>query len=74
MNDGPDNLVLIDLSRLDEKLDRLLGEVIDLKTRVGFLEQRVAGLHGPYASPTSRLDRVDTRLDRIERRLDLQDA
>lgn len=74
MSEGPDNLILVYLRRLDEKVDRVLDELRELKVRVGFMEQQVAGLHGQYASLASRIDRVETRLERIERRLDLQDA
>jgi hypothetical protein len=66
MSDEPDNLVLRYLRRIDEKLDRLIDEVVDLKHRIGVLEERTANVE-------RRLDRVDARLDRIERRFDLID-
>jgi hypothetical protein len=52
---------------MDEKLDRLIDEVRDLKVRATSLEENQAGLQ-------RRMDRFDMRLDRIERRLDLVDA
>jgi archaellum component FlaC len=64
MADEPDNIVLIYLRRLDEKLDRVVDDVRDLKVRVTGVEEGLAGIN-------RRLDRVETRLDRIERRLDL---
>ncbi len=64
MVDQPDNIVLIYLRRLDEKLDRVVDDVRDLKVRVTGVEEGLAGIN-------RRLDRVETRLDRIERRLDL---
>jgi hypothetical protein len=64
MADEPDNIVLIYLRRIDEKLDRVVDDVRDLKVRVTGLEEGLAGVN-------RRLDRADARLDRIERRLDL---
>jgi hypothetical protein len=63
----PDNLVLVDLRRIDEKVDRVIDDVRDLKVRVTNVEEGQAGIH-------RRLDRVEMRLDRIERRLDLVEA
>ena len=48
------------LRRIDEKLDRVVEDVRDIKVRVTAIEEAQAGIH-------RRLDRVDTRLDRIER-------
>jgi hypothetical protein len=44
MSGEPDNLVLVYLRRLDEKVDHLLDDVQDLKHRVTSLEARVAAL------------------------------
>ena len=52
------------LRRIDEKVDRVIEDVRDLKVRITNLEEGQAGIH-------RRLDRVEARLDRIERRLDL---
>ena len=59
----PDNVALVYLRRIDEKVDRVIEDVRDIKFRVTNLEEGQAGI--------LRLDRVDARLDRIERRLDL---
>ena len=67
MADQPDNIVLIHLRRIDEKLDRIIDEVRDLKVRTTGVEEGLAGVN-------RRIDRFDMRLDRIERRLDLVDA
>ena len=64
MTGQPDNLVLVYLRRIDEKIDRLSDEMRDVKVRVTTLEEGLAGVN-------RRLDRVESRLDRIERRLDL---
>ena len=60
----PDNVVLVYLRRIDEKVDRVIDDVRDIKLRVTNLEEGQAGIQ-------RRLDRVEARLDRIERRLDL---
>jgi hypothetical protein len=60
----PDNLVLVYPRRIDEKVDRVIDDVRDLKVRITNLEEGQAGVH-------RRLDRVEAWLDRIERRLDL---
>jgi predicted nucleic acid-binding Zn-ribbon protein len=52
------------MRKIDEKLDRVIDDLREIKTRVGILEQQ-------YASMSSRIDRIETRLDRIERRLEL---
>ena len=56
----PVDLTLNMLRRIDEKLDRVVEDVRDIKVRVTAIEEAQAGIH-------RRLDRVDTRLDRIER-------
>lgn len=67
MAEEPENLVLVYLRRADEKLDRLIADVQDLKVRMTAAEEAIVGLH-------RRMDRMDERLDRIERRLDLVPA
>lgn len=56
----PDNLTLKILRRLDEKTDRLLDDMHDVKIRTTAVEEALAGVH--------------RRMDRIERRLDLAEA
>ena len=62
----PDNVVLVYLRRIDEKADRVIDDVRDIRFRVTNLEEGQAGI-------PRRLDRVEAPLDRIERRLDLVD-
>jgi hypothetical protein len=64
MKPEPDNVVLVYRRRIDEKVDRVIDDVRDIKLRVTNLEEGQAGIQ-------RRLDRVEARLDRIERRLDL---
>ena len=61
MGGESDNIVLIYLRLLDEKVDRLLDEMRDVKVRLTGVEENPAGVHR----------RIDLRIDRIERRLDL---
>jgi len=74
MSDAPDNLILVYLRRIDEKVDRLVANVADLGRRVTSLETKVALLHGNFAAQSERIDRIELRLDRIERRLDIVHA
>ena len=67
MTDEPDNIVLVYLRRIDEKVDALRDDMQEVKTRLGILEQQ-------YASISNRVDRIERRLERIERRLDLIEA
>jgi hypothetical protein len=59
----PDNVALVYLRRIDEKVDRVIENVRDIKFRVTNLEEGQAGI--------LRFDRVEARLDRVDRRLDL---
>lgn len=67
MADEPDNITLKILRRLDEKSDRLLGVMHDVKVRKTAVEEGLAGVH-------TRLDWIEERMDRVEQRLDLTDA
>jgi hypothetical protein len=67
----PDNLILVYLRRIDEKLDRPPAAVADLGDRVTSLETKVALLDGGFAAQSKRIERLDVRLDRIERRLEI---
>jgi hypothetical protein len=74
VSDGPDNLILVYLRRIDEKLDGLTSSVADIGRRVTSLESKVALLHGDFAAQSTRIDRIELRLDRIERRLEIVPA
>ncbi len=63
----PDSLVLIYLRRIDEKVDRLIEDVHDLKSRMTALEENLAGVQ-------RRIDRLELGVELIERRLDLVDT
>jgi predicted nucleic acid-binding Zn-ribbon protein len=59
-----DNIVLEHLRAIRATLDRHSDDLLDIKGRLGILEQQ-------YASISTRVDRIDERAFRIEKRLDL---
>ena len=59
----PDNLILVYLRRIDANVAELRADNVEIKTRLGILEQQYASL--------SNVDRMEGRLSRIEARLDL---
>ncbi len=61
MSDAPDNLMLVYLRKMDEKLDRLTTSVTELARRVTSLETKVALLHGDFAGQSERIDRIELR-------------
>jgi hypothetical protein len=67
MSDEPDNLILSMRRAIRGDLADLKTGQIEIKERLGLLEETCASL-------SRRVDRIDLRLDRIERRLDLTDA
>ena len=81
VDDGPENLVLRYLRRIDERMDRLENDVRELKHRFSSFDGQLAHLRVDMAqvsldmaAMSSRMDRLEGRLDRIERRLDLAPA
>jgi hypothetical protein len=78
MHEGPDNLVLVYLRRLDERTARMHDDVVDLKLRMTTVETQVGTLvaseQSHYASLARRIDMLDARVERIEGRLDLMPA
>jgi tetrahydromethanopterin S-methyltransferase subunit G len=71
---GPDNIVLRYLRRIDERLDTIDRKVDEVILRLGRLEEQVAGLHVDNAILHQRIDNLDRRVSRIEKRLDLAEA
>ncbi|MDK9720114.1 MAG: hypothetical protein OEL53_02915 [Rhodospirillales bacterium] len=70
----PENLMLVYLRRIDEKIDVLVEDMRDVKRRLTSLEMAVGQIHGDFAGQSMRIDRLENRLDRIERRLNIADA
>lgn len=64
MPEESDNLILRYLRRVEEKMDRLVDDIHDIKVRLTAVGEGLVGIQ-------RRIDRMENRLDRIERRLDL---
>ena len=62
-----ENLVLEYLRAIRTKIDKLADDMVEVKGRLGMLEQQ-------YANISNRLDRMDDRVHRIEKRLELIEA
>ncbi len=80
-DDGPDNLVLRYLRRIDEKVDRLGDRIDDLTVRATAVEvglnavrRDLVSLFESDARLQVSVDRQGARLDRIEQRLNLRDS
>ena len=63
-DDGPENLTLRYLRRLDEHMSALHVDMVEVKERLGLLE---AG----QASLSRRVDRIGGDVEQMKRRLDL---
>ena len=78
MADESDNLTLVQLRRMDAKLDRIIAELGSQGRRITNFEVKVAhglaDMSASLAEVSVRLDGYGDRLDRIERRLDLVDV
>lgn len=78
MSGEPERFVLACLRRIDEKLDRVVPEVQDLKQRVAGVGLALARTRQDVAEVSANLAgiqvRMDQRIDHIERRLDLAEA
>jgi regulator of replication initiation timing len=71
VRDQPENLVLVYLRRLDQKVDRVIEELTDLKHRMTSVARQLAAVRLDPSHVSGRLDRLEIRMDRLERRRDL---
>lgn len=62
-----ERIVLEHRPRIRRAVDDLREDMVEVKSRLGILENQ-------YASLSTRLDRVDQRVGRIEHRLELTEA
>ena len=74
MNADVESPVLEQLRAIRVKVDKIDGDLGDLRQRMSSVERHMANLQGDVANIHERLDRQGERLDRIERRLDLSEA
>ena len=66
MSGDPENLLTY-LRRIDSKDDGLRTDMVEVKERLGFLEEQ-------YASISRRVDRIAGDVERIKTHLDLVDT
>ena len=67
MADEPDNIVLMYLRRIHEKIDRMAGYIGEMKTSLTNIEALVGQIE-------RRLDRLENRFDGIDKHLELSDV
>ena len=72
--DNVENLTLLFMRRLDQRLDRMESDLGDIKLRATATEEHLASIMMSVAGLNSRMDKIDNRLGRVERRLDLTDV
>jgi archaellum component FlaC len=75
MAEEPDNLVLVMLRRMDERIDDRFNRIDERLDRIEFdvhdLKVRTTGVEEGLAGVNRRLDRLEDSASRIERRLNL---
>ena len=74
MSDNVENMTLVFLRRIDERLDRIEGDLGDIKLRMTANEEHLASMMMSIAGINARMDKIDARLGRVERRLELTEA
>ncbi len=62
------------MRRVEVKLDQIIDDGKEFRTRLGRLETSMADMHMQLAEHSVRMDKMNARLERIERRLDLSAA
>ena len=74
MTDNVENLILEQLRRIHQRMDRKDAEDLETRMRLSSIDDHLAGMMASFAGINSRLDRMEERVGRIERRLDLTEA
>lgn len=76
-----ENLTLVYLRRIDEKVDRIDNKLSDLTLRVNEVHLSVIALRRDQVQDAeitahiqTRMDKMQSELDRLSRRLDIKDA
>lgn len=77
----PENLTLVYLRRIDEKIDRVDDKLSDLTVRVNEVHSSVIALRRDQVGDAevvahiqARMDKMQGEIDRLNRRLDIKDA
>ena len=80
MADDPDNLILVYLRRLDQRLERMETVLSEHGRRLTRIEEGIARVRRDQAGDAetvahlqAQVDRMGEKLARIERRLDIAD-
>ena len=74
MTDNVESLILEQLRRISQRMDRKDIEDLETKMRLTSLDEHLGGVMMSVAGINNRLDRLDERVGRIERRLDLTES
>ena len=74
MAENADDFTHAWMRRVEVKLDQIIDDGKEFRTRLGRLETSMADLHMQLAEHSVRMDKMSARLERIERRLDLNEA
>ena len=72
--DNVENLTLLFMRRLDQRLDRFESDMGDIKLRMTTTEEHLASIMMSVAGVNARMDKIDGRLACVERRRDLTDV
>lgn len=77
----PENMTLVYLRRIDEKVDRMDGRLTELGLRVNEVHASIIAARRDQVQDAevvahiqTRLDRMQAEIDRINRRLEIKDA
>ncbi|OHC75471.1 MAG: hypothetical protein A3G18_06485 [Rhodospirillales bacterium RIFCSPLOWO2_12_FULL_58_28] len=77
----PENLIMVYLRRIDEKIDRADNKLSDLTLRVNEVHSSVIALRRDQVQDAeivahiqTRMDKMQVEIDRINRRFDIKDA
>lgn len=81
MSNDPENLVLVYLRRLDQRMERIEETLTDMLSRMNDHGRSLVALHRDQvgdaettAHLAARFDRLNERVNRIEKRLDLSET
>jgi len=74
MNDNVENLILEQLRRINQRMDRKDAEDLEIRMQLSSIDDHLAGLMTSMAGANGRLDRLEESVGRIERRLELTDV
>ena len=67
------NLIIEHLHHIRGRVDRIVQDVQDLKSRMSSIGTKLANMHTDGVQQTHRIDRMEERLEHIEGRLELYD-